>query len=253
MLSFIAYFDRSEETFVNSINNTQKKRGGGCLSWLIGTLLVIVGVVVYAVLSSFLNRWIIGSRLGNDVACALLPLSLTGLTVAFVLYEAIFIVRLIKFGNDKDDAKAKRVSRIVTAACICLSLLFAIFSANTFTKMDEDSITKVCFVETKTYQWTTRSDVQKYSLSCSADGVVSFVITMKDGEVIDLLGQVNSCTPEFTEKYGDLYGYAAHLAQSFDGGQFIIEKSVSGIENMEKFYKDTNSPLWESLKAIIGE
>ncbi|MBQ4091233.1 MAG: hypothetical protein IJC64_02830 [Clostridia bacterium] len=238
---------------MNNINNSPKKRGGGCLSWLLGTVLVIVGVIVYAVLSSFLNRWLIGARLGNNAACALLPLSLTGLTVAFVLYEAIFIVHLIKFGNDKDDAKAKKVSRIVTAACICLSLLFAIFSANTFTRLDESSITKVCFVETKTYQWTERCDVQKYALSCSAEGVLSFTVTMKDGEVIDLIGTVNSCTPEFTEKYGDLYGYAAHLAQSFDNGEFIIEKSVSGIENMEKFYKDTNSPVWDSLKIIIGE
>lgn len=214
-------------------------------------MLVIIGVFAYAVLSSLINRWIIGARFGADAACALLPLSIAGLTVAFVLYEAIFIVRLIKFGNDKDDAKAKKVSRIVTAACISLSLLFAVFSANTFTRLDGDSISKVCFVELKKYEWQARCDVLKYSLSCDSDGVLNFTVTMKDGEKIDLWGQVNSCTKAFTEQYGDLYGYAAYLSEAFDSSDYIIEKSVTGVENMEKHYKDTNSEIWSSLKKII--
>ena len=232
-------------------NKNNNKKGGGCLSWLLGTLLVIVGVIVYAVLSSFINRLIIGGRLGDSASCALLPLSLTGLTVAFVLYEAIFIVRLIKFGNAKDDAKAKKVSRIVTAACISLSFLFAIFSANTFTKLDENSISKVCFVEIKRYEWQERCDVLRYSLSCDSDGVLNFTVTMKDGEKIELLSQVNSCTEAFTEQYGDLYGYAAYLSDTFDSSDYIIEKSVTGVENMQKYYKDTNSEIWTSLEKII--
>ena len=233
-------------------NNKNNKKGGGCLFWLLGTVLVIIGVVVYAVLSSLISRTIIGSRFGDAASCALLPLSIAGLTVAFVLYEAIFIVRLIKFGNDKDDAKAKKVSRIVTAACISLSFIFAIFSANTFTRLDGDSISKVCFVETKRYEWRDRCDVLRYSLSCDGDGVLNFTVTMKDGEKIELLSQVNSCSVAFTEQYGDLYGYAAHLSEAFDSSGFIIEKSVTGVENMEKHYRDTSSEIWTSLEKIIN-
>ena len=233
-------------------NNKKNKNGGGCLSWFLGTLLVILGVVAYAVLSSFINRWIIGARFGNDASCALLPLSVVGLTVAFVLYEAIFIVRLIKFGNAQDDSKAKKISRIVTAACISLSFLFAIFSANTFTQLDDDSISKICFVKTKEYEWSERCDVLRYSLSCDADGALNFTVTMKDGEKIELFGAVNSCSQAFTDKYGDLYGYAAHLSEQFDSCEFIIEKSVTGVENMEKHYKDTNSEIWSSLEKIIN-
>ena len=217
-----------------------------------GTLLVLVGVIVYAVLSSFINRLIIGARLGESASCAILPLSLVGLTVAFVLYEAIFIVRLIRFGNDKDDAKAKKVARIVTAACISLSFLFAIFSANTYTKLDDSSISSVCFVEVKRYEWEKRCDVLRYSLSCGSDGVLNFTVTMKDGEKIEILNQVNSCTESFTEQYGDLYGYAAYLSDTFDSSDYIIERSVTGVENMEKHYKDAYPEIWSSLEKIIN-
>ncbi len=223
----------------------------GCLAWLLGTLGVLGGVVVYAVLSSFINRWLIGSRFGDGVACALLPLSLTGLTVAFVLYEAIFIVRLVK-ANAKDNERAKKISRMVTVACISLSLLFAVFSANTFTELREDSISKVCFVETKRYEWSTRCDVQRYSLSCDSNGVLSFIITMKDGEKIDVFGTVNSCSKAFVDKYGNLYKYAAYLSDEFDGSEFIIEKKITGTENMEKFYKEANPEIWVVLQDIIS-
>lgn len=232
-------------------NKQNKKAGGGCLSWFLGTALVVLGVIVYAVVSSFINRWIIGARFSDASACALLTLSVAGLTVAFVLYEAIFIVRLIKFGNDKDDAKAKKVSRIVTAASICLSLLFAVFSANTYTELQSDHISKVCFVETKRYEWGKRCDVHRYSLSCDANGVLSFTVTMKDGEKIELLGAVNSCSESFTDEFDNLYGYAAHLADTFDNSEFIIEKSITGKENMEKLYRDTNSEIWVYLDRII--
>ena len=121
----------------------------------------------------------------------------------------------------------------------------------TFTRLDDDSISKVCFVETAKYRWDERCDVQKYSLSCTADGTLSFRITMKDGEVVDLWGSVNSCSEAFTEKYGDLYGYAAHLSNQFDSGEFIIEKSVSGVDHMESFYRESYPDIWENLQKII--
>ncbi len=238
---------------MNNYGNKNKNRGSA-LTWLLGTLAVLGGVIAYAVISSLISRLLIGERFGSDVACALLPLSIAGLTVAFVLYEAIFIVRLVKFNKDEDKARAKRVARIVTAACISLSFIFAIFSANTFTCLREESISKVCFVETKRYEWSTRCDVQRYSLSCDGNGRLSYIITMKDGEKIELWkNSVNSCSDAFTEKYGDLYKYAAHLSNEFDSSEFIIEKTVTGIDNMEKHYKESNPELWVVLQDIIND
>ena len=129
--------------------NTKNNRG--CLSAILGTLIVIFAVGAYAVLSSLISNAVISTRFERDAACALLSLSFTAISVSFVLYEVIFIVWEIKTSKsgDADAARLKKIFRIVCVACICLSLMLAVFSANTFTRLDGDSVSKVCFVEYK--------------------------------------------------------------------------------------------------------
>lgn len=232
--------------------NTKNNRG--CLSAILGTLIVILAVGAYAVLSSLISNAVISTRFGNDAACALLSLSFTAISVSFVLYEAIFIVWEIKTSKsgDADAARLKKIFRIVCVACICLSLMLAVFSANTFTRLDGDSVSKVCFVEYKTYTWEDRNDVLSYSLSCDPTGKLSYIVTMKDGETVELFSSVNSCSDGFIEKYENLYGYAAHITQKFKNSEFIIEGKISGIEYMEKFYKDDRPEIWKHLDIIIG-
>jgi hypothetical protein len=217
------------------LNGNSKKSNRGCFSGILGTLLVIIGVVAYAFISSALNRAIIGSKFGDGIAAALLPLSVVGLTVAFILYEIIFIMWQIKLGKP-DDVKTSKLFRIVAVACICLSVMFAVVSSNTYTEMREDQIKKVCFVDTATYQWSgERCDVSSYVLSCSSDGLVTYTVVMKDGERVELLGQVNSCSSAFLEKYGNMYAYAAYLTESFENSPFIIDGSLEGEEYLDTF------------------
>ena len=233
--------------------NTKNNRG--CLSAILGTLIVLLAVGAYAVLSSLISNALISTRFGSDASCALLSLSFTAISVSFVLYEAIFIVWEIKGSKsgDADAVKLKKIFRIVCVACICLSLLLAVFSANTFTRLDEDSVSKVCFVEYKTYTWEDRNDVLSYSLSCDSEGRLSYLVTMKDGEAVELFASVNSCSDEFIERYENLYGYAAYITQEFKNSEFIIEGKISGKEYMEKFYKDDKPEIWKHLEIIIGD
>ena len=237
-----------------------KNHNKGCLSGILGTALVILGVVIYAVLSSLINRLFIGTRLGGEVACALLSLTLTGLGVAFVLYEIIFIVWQVKLSKKaadqgREDGKMNRIFRMVFAGCVCLSLLFSIFSANTYTLCREDSISKVCFVTLKEYRWDEKCDVLRYSFACDAEGGLTYSVTMKDGETVALLGSVTSLSDGFKEKFDtdrvNMLSYAAYLSESFDQSDFIIEKKVSGIEHMEKYFKE-NSAVWEQIQRIIS-
>ena len=240
-----------------------KKNNKGCASGILGTLFVILGVAAYAILSSLLNRLFIGSRFGDGVACALLPLSLTGITVAFALYEVIFIVWQVKLSQiasqNGDGGKIVKIFKIVTVACISASLLFAIFSANTYTELREDSISKVCFVTTREYEWADKSDVMRYSFTCDEEGGLTFKITMKDGEVIDLFGSVTSLSDSFKEKFNtdkvNLLAYAAHLSEQFDNSGFIIEKNVSeaSVKNAESYYKEKYPEIWEQIEIIIAE
>ncbi len=233
--------------------NNNKNNNIGCLGAILGTLVVVVCVVIYAVLSSLICNVTVSARLGGEIACALLPLSMTVIVISFVLFEVIFIAyELAKIkGNDADGAAMKKLFRIVTPICIGLSLLLAVFHANTYTKLTEDSVSKVCFTEYKSYSWSERNDVMRYTLACDADGNLTYTLTMKDSEKIELFSSVNSCSDEFIEKHENLYGYAAYLTEEFNKGEYIIEGKVIGEEHMEKHYKDLQPKIWKHLETII--
>lgn len=167
-------------------------------------------------------------------------------------------VKLSKESSRSGDegGKTARLFRIVLVAAICLSLLFALISANTYTKLGENSISKVCFVTQKEYKWNERNDVLRYTFACDASGGLTYSITMKDGNVIDIFGTQTSLSDSFKEKYEtdrvNLLKYAADLSEQFDNCDFIIEKKVIGTEYMEKFYKAEGSEIWVQIERIIN-
>jgi hypothetical protein len=219
---------------------------------VLGTLLVIVGVVVYAVLSSLLTRAFMSSRLSGEISCALLPLSMTGIGVAFFLYEVIFVTWQVKISRPDSykvsEAAMNKIFSIIFAACVSISLLFAIFSANTYVELGENSMRRVvCFVTTEEYS---TDDVARFTFSCDENGSLEYKIKMKNGEEIELFGTVNSCSDEFIKEYGNMYGYAAHLTEKFRESNYIIEEKIIGVEQMEKNYANTD--VWDEIKTIIG-
>ena len=239
-----------------------KKNNKGCISGALGTLIVVLGVGAYAIISSLFNRAFVGEAFGNDIACGLMTKWLTGVGIAFILYEAIFILwefdLLKKTKSNFDEKKGKKILLAVALVCICASLLVGVFFANTYVECREDSISKVCFAPTKEYRWDTRCDVLRYTFSCDSNGSLTFNITMKDGEVIELLGNVSSASESFNEKYStskvNLLSYAAYLSDTFDSSEFIIEKNVSGKEYMENFYNNSErAEIWACIERIINE
>ena len=239
-----------------------KKNNKGCFSGILGTIFVVLGVAAYAVISSLFNRAFVGEAFGNEIACGLMTKWLTGVGIAFILYEAIFILwefdLLKKTKSNFDEKNGKRILLAVALICICASLLVGVVFANTYIECREDSISKVCFAPTKEYRWDTRCDVLRYSLSCDQNGSLTFNITMKDGEVVELLGNVTSVSESFNNKYStdkvNLLSYAAYLSEEFESSEFIIEKSISGKEYMEKFYNNSErAEIWACIERILIE
>ena len=244
----------------------KKTKRNGFLSGMLGTLFVVLGVVGYAIISILLNRLFIGIRFDGEVAGAIMTMYVTGIIGAFVLYEAIFITRLIKLAREETregdkDGSMKRLFRIVCAVCVALSLLLAVVCANTFTELREDSINKVCFVTTKEYKWDDeRNDVLRYSFACDETGGITFSVTMKDGETVEILGGVNSISDGFREKYDadkvGLFKYAADLAEQFKSSGYLIEARITeaSIENAKKTYGENEDTalLWEQIERIIN-
>ena len=239
-----------------------KNKNKGCISGALGTVFVVLGVVVYAVISSLFNRLFVGMAHGDSVACALMTKWLIGVGIAFVLYEAIFILWQFDIlkkskAQQENGEKSKNAFRLIAVLCICASLLIGIIFSNTYIDCREDSISSVYFVTTKEYRWDKRNDVRKYSLSCDANGGLSFKISMKDGEVIELFGHVTSLTDKFRDQFDtdslNLLAYAAYLSNEFERSDFIVEKSISGVEYIEKYYKEQSPEIWELLEKIINE
>ena len=238
----------------------KKKNNPGCFSAILGTIIVLVCVVIYAVLSSLIDGAFAKMHFGEDAACFLFPLRLTGIIVAFILFEAVFIVWQLKSAKvaskeGDEGGKMAKLLRIVLVFCICLSILFSVFCANTYTDCRENSITKVCFTPTKEYRWDIRCDVLRYNFSCDESGGLTFNIIMKDGEVIELFGAPQSISDAFRAKFRtsdvDLLAYAAHLAQSFADSDFLIDGKVTGVEHMEKAYKESHPLVWAEIQKII--
>lgn len=237
------------------MNNRSKNNNIGCFTAILGTVVVLLCTVIYAVISSLICNFTISTRFGQEIACALLPISFTVISISFVLYEIIFIsYELTKVKKDAPDgASIKKAFRLLAPVCITISLIMSVVSANTYTKLGEDSIEKICFAKYESYSWNERSDVMRYTLACTPEGNLTYTLTMKDGEKIELFGSVNSCSDKFIEKYENLYGYAAYLCETFKDSEYIIEGKIIGEEYMESLYKESNPDIWKYLEQMINE
>ncbi len=225
-----------------------KNNNKGCLSGLLGTLAVIAGVILFSIFSSLINKLFISARFGDNAECALLPLSLIIIGIAFVLFEIIFVIWQIWLGSrgSEKEAKLKRIFFITAAVCLSLTLLLPILNACTYTKLSEDKISKVLFAEYKVYELDT--DLSRCTLACDETGKLTFTLTMTDGEKTELFGSVNSCGTGFIKEYENLYGYAAHLCEilSEKGGSV----RVIGDEYMTT-YEENYTDIWKYLEKMI--
>ncbi len=231
--------------------NSNKSNNKGCFSAILGTLAIIAAVAVYAVLSSLLNNLVITLRLGDKNECALLSLSLIGVFIAFVLFDIIFIVwqwRLAKKGSE-GYAKTDRLFKIVLAVCLSAVVIFPFISANTYTSLSEDRISKVFFAEYKSYDIDT--DISRCTLACTSDGALSYTLTMSDGERIELFGSVSSCGDGFVERYENLYGYASEITEGLR--ERGITPRIIGEQYMQDGYRDSHPEVWKYLEQMIKE
>lgn len=120
-------------------------------------------------------------RIGDGIALGIIDLWVPGVVIAFVLFEGVFLYWQISAGmkasGRADPEKMKRILGIVIAACLVLTACVALFCANTYTELSEDSISKVCFVTTKEYRWDDeRNDVRSYTFECDENGNLSFTV-----------------------------------------------------------------------------
>lgn len=226
-----------------------KNNNKGCVSGILGTLAVILGVIAYAVISSLLCRVFVGARFAEKPVCALLTFLIPSIGIAFVIFEVIFVAWQIKLSKKGGDGERKfnRIFKIVTLSCISALLLLSVVSANTYTKLDDSTISKVCFIDYKSYDID--KEISRCTLSCSADGGLSYTVTMKDGEKIELFNAVNSYGEGFSNEYENLFGYASYLSEKL--ASCGLSTRIVGEKYMEQYYKEDHAEVWKYLEAMI--
>ncbi len=232
--------------------NKNKKDNKGCLSGILGTLLVIIGVILYALLSSHLNKLLFSTRFGDSAECALLPMFIISIIAVFILLEIIFLSWQLKLWQKGSDSEVRfnKIFKIILISSLSLILVFSTISFSTYTKLDDDGISSVFFAEYERYD--IESDVARCTLACSDNGQLTYTLTMNDGKKIELFGTVNSCGKGFIDKYESMYGYAAHVTEKYVASSGLPPR-VIGAENMENTYKDAHPDIWKYLEMIIEE
>lgn len=231
----------------------KKNNNPGCGAAFLGTLVALLATGAYIALSLLCNRLFLGRALNGEPACAFSTFFTTGIGIVFFLFELVFVIWLIKRAraatDNSDGGVMKTVLRIAAAGAAALSILLAVISANIYTKCSDTSITTVTVFSEREYEW---DDVSRFIFSCDDSGALKYTVRMKDGESIEIFNNVNTCSDEFTERFGSLLSYASYLTEQFRASEFIIEEKISGVENMEKRFKESDPVAWETIESIIS-
>ena len=229
---------------------------------VLGTLCVIIGILLYILISTRLTGMLVQGAHGDSVAYALLPLSYPCILVVFILLEAILFIRYIPSEEDyqksrpfsakpvageKKNMPTKKKLNILTAALAVAVLLCTVVSANTYTVVSEDGITPHFFVDTAHYGW---DRVSSYKVDCDSSKGLSVTFTMDDGNSFEVLQNPTSSTASFTEKYD------TPLAMLVDIDAYLRERSIPNnaahIETARAFYEDEFPSLWKYVKVLTG-
>lgn len=233
---------------------------------LAGTVGAIILTVLYALLITSTARLVFSSKFEGKVAFALLDNTTTYIITSFVVFEAIFFIWLFtSLAKEKSDKQNGRLSGTldnvkkskgrlslsvkiagIAGIVILLGMLVANFSV--YTEVSETSIKKKAFFTTREYTW---DDVYRYSMTCDESANLRYTVQMKDSSSYEFFKASNSCSDEFTDKYGNMLSFAKYLSDTFDSGERFILKEISGADYMEKFYG--NDAAWKDISHIIGD
>lgn len=256
-----------------------KQGGKGCLFLIVGTLAVIVGTILFAVVTGKVTELVINARHGGEAVYALMTASIPCIVITFLLLNCILILLYLPGENPQDKNRTgekqftpmlgekpktpsignKRVISWAVAGMAVAVIAVGAVSANTYTLVSaEDGITTHCFVDLRHYGW---DEVGRYNIDCDNSKGLSVTFTMKDGKKIEILQGTVSATKEFHASYREMSkdddpaGIGATLAYAVDIDKRLSEqgvlRDVSHFERAVSFYQG-NDAMWPYVSELIG-
>lgn len=221
------------------------------LATILGTL-AVVGLTVLSVLFfGFLGTRFLALRFSDAPVAALLPWLIPGVILAFVGFEAIFILLSpeVERGDALGSSPRKRLGpkqkRVLILVILLLLVLLFLTIPNAQILCDADGIT-VHYVFSFTdhhYSW---EDVSVASVADHGT-TFSFNLKMKDGKSFDLMGYSSAETEAFTETYGDILGYMVFVdGQLIARGKFKTVKVSDSLLDALREVED-----WERIAPLF--
>ncbi len=263
----------------NRIGKQPKVRKRGCLFLILGSLLALLGTVVYILLVTYLTRIVIEARHGEETGYAIMTLVKGSWGVVMLFFYGILALwymapteaeverqnrqfAVSPGGHNQQPVKAmpRRVLWLVTGGLLLGVVATGAVTLNTYKLVTEDGVRTYCLVETGRYEW---ADVTAYSVNCDNSEGLSLTFSFKGGKQIEILRGVNTYTSAFRAK---AYDSVTHFASELDkrlvhpeDGRPVPPRNMAGMayERALKFYRDAPADTlagrqWPYVRQLIG-
>ncbi len=245
-------------------NKKTKKPGKGCLFLILGSIVGVLLLLLFIVLTGQLTANIINGTLGDVEGYAMLTVQEGCIMVASLFLFAILVIHYLPDPEDyqkkntftpqeppkkkKKFLGAKPTTWMATGGLVLCVILTAFVSATTYRTISQDGITTtVChFFKTETYDW---EQVSSYKVDCDEDKGLSVTVTMKGGKKFELLQSPVSTPNSFDAKYDCKEAFIAELI-NFLEEEYQIVPNISHRERARAFYGN-NEKLWPYVKDIM--
>ena len=243
-------------------NKKTKKSGKGCLFLLLGSIVGVLLLLLFIVLTGQLTANIIKSALGGVEGYAMLTIQEGCIMVASLFLFAILVIHYLPDPEDyqkknvftpetpkkKKILGAKPSTWMLTGGLLLCVVFTAFVSATTYRTVSQEGISStVCyFFKSETYDW---EQVSSYRVDCDEDKGLSVTLTMKGGKKFEILQSPISTPPSFDSKYECKEAFVAELI-NFLEEEYQIMPNIAHRERARAFY-GKNEKLWPYVKDIM--
>ncbi|MBE6585893.1 MAG: hypothetical protein E7645_05110 [Ruminococcaceae bacterium] len=245
--------------------NDKKKDGKGCLFLIIGSLVGVLLLGLFIILTGQLTSVMVNATMAGTVGYVMLTATESCIMVASLLLFAVLVIHYLPDPEDMSKGQkpltptppkpakkilgAKPVIWLATLGLLVCVAITAFVSATTYRAITEDGIShRFCqLIETNKYEW---KQVSSYRVDCDEEKGLSVTLTMRDGQKFEILQSSISAPRSFHETYECKEAFVADLLEMLRT-EYQITPNVSHIERARAFYQG-DEKLWPYVKDILG-
>ena len=229
--------------------NTTKKGGFGYV--IVGSLVVMAVLFCILVITGSIAPIVLRLHAGDAPAMMTMPIFAYCLLADFILLEVIFLcfmpgIRKMIDGDRELTVGDKKLplNVIVTIVCCALLICSIVIAPNVCYVMTEQGVDSYVFVKTDSHAW---EDIPLYELTFTNESGPELYLYFTKKDKIPLIGAVNSINKAFSEKYGNVYGFAGFLKEHANESECVFR--VTNADAIESYFKD--SVYWEYIEKLI--